>query len=187
MPSTKPGYVRQYVSDKDVGALHPSSRFLVRRLVGCLGGRPVKTIVELGPGPGVATRALLDILPRDGRYVAVEKNPVFLEALGAIDDPRLERVGGDARELTAILDGKGVSTADVVVASIPFSFLTEAERTALVETVHSRLADDGDFVIFHQFSRLMAKRVRRSFPVVRVLFEPRNFFPCFLVHGRKKP
>ena len=187
MPSSKPGYFRQYVSDKDVAALHPSSRFLVRRLVDCLGGRPVRTIVELGPGPGVATRALLGVLSRDGRYLAIEKNPVFLEALGAIDDPRLERVGGDARALTAILDEKGVGTVDAVVASIPFSFLTEEERTGLVETVHSRLVEDGDFVIFHQFSRLMVKRVRRSFPVVKVLFEPRNFFPCFLVHCRKRP
>lgn len=187
MPSTKPGYFRQYVSDKDVAALHPSSRFLVRRLVGCLRGRPVRTIIELGPGPGIATRALLDVLPSDGRYVAIEKNPVFLEALAEIADPRLERVGGDARAFGAILDEKGVGTVDAVVASIPFSFLSEAERTGLVEAIHSRLAEDGDFVIFHQFSTLMAKRARRSFPEVKTLFEPRNIFPCFLVHCRKKP
>jgi phospholipid N-methyltransferase len=77
----QPGYIRQYISDKDVGALHPSSRFLVRRLLRCLRPERIRTIVEFGPGPGIATRLILDVLPEDARYIAIEKNPAFLAAL----------------------------------------------------------------------------------------------------------
>jgi phospholipid N-methyltransferase len=183
----KPNYLRQYLGDKDVGALHPSSRFLVRRLIGCLRPDSIRTLVELGPGPGVSTRPILDVLSDSARYVAIEKNPGFLASLkAAVTDPRLTAVAGDARAARQILSSLGITTADAVIASIPFSFLTKDERTALLDTIDSILSDDGDFVIFHQFSPMMRVPLKEKFHGVRVLFEPRNVFPCFLLHCRKK-
>jgi len=180
-----PSYVRQFAADRDVAALHASSRFLVRRLMRCLPKEGIRTIVELGPGPGVATRPILSSIPPDARYLAIEKNPDFLETLGAITDPRFTVVEGDARDMKAILDARGVTRADAVIASIPFSFLAEGERAALVASVWSLLSENGDFVIFHQFTRKMRPFLEKRFPYVRVQFEPRNIFPCFLLHGRK--
>lgn len=188
MPAKDPGYLRQYIGDKDVGALHPSSRYLVRRLVRCLRPENIRTLVEFGPGPGVATRALLRALPAGARYVAIEKNPAFLAALrSSVADPRLSVVEGDACDVREILAAQGIGSVDAVIASIPFSFLSKASRARLVEAVESLLADDGDFVIFHQFSTLMRPLVKERFGRVRVLFEPRNIMPCFLIHCRKKP
>ena len=188
MPTKRPGYLRQYVGDRDVGALHPSSRYLVRRLIGCLRPDSIRTLVELGPGPGIATRPLLEALPAGARFVAIEKNPAFLDALrSSIDDPRLEAVEGDACRVREILAERRIASVDAVIASIPFSFLPKEARSGLVEAVASLLADDGDFVIFHQFSTLMRPLVKERFGRVRVLFEPRNILPCFLIHGRKRP
>jgi len=187
MPVRKTTYVRQYVRDKDVGALHPSSRFLVRKLLACLDHRRIKTLVEFGPGPGGTTRAILEALPDDARYIAIEKNPAFLAALKtSITDPRLLVVEGDARSAKEILSEQGIAAVDAVIASIPFSFLTKAERAGLVASVSTMLSDDGDFVIFHQFSTMMRPYLKEHFPYVRAQFEPRNLFPCFLLHGRKK-
>jgi phospholipid N-methyltransferase len=188
MASPRPSYVREYIADKDVGALHPSSRFLVRRLIRCLRPGSIRTIVEFGPGPGVVTRPLLEALSPEARYIAIEKNLAFLAALkSSISDPRLRVVEGDACSVREILASEGVTAADAVIASIPFSFLTKDQRTGLVDAVESLLADDGDFVIFHQFTPMMRSLVRKRFPRVRVLFEPRNIMPCFLLHCRKKP
>jgi phospholipid N-methyltransferase len=187
MASPRPSYVKEYIADKDVGALHPSSRFLVRRLIRCLRPASIRTIVEFGPGPGVVTRPLLDALSPGARYIAIEKNPAFLAALkSSISDPRLRVVEGDACSVREILASEGVAAADAVIASIPFSFLTKDQRVGLVDAVESLLADDGDFVIFHQFSPMMRSLARKRFPQVRVLFEPRNIMPCFLLHCRKK-
>jgi len=188
MATRKPGYLRQYVKDKDVGALHPSSRFLVRRLLGCLRPDRIRTIVELGPGPGIATRPILEALPAGSRYIAIEKNPAFLASLkSSTADPRLRVVAGDACSLRDILAAEGVTAADAVIASIPFSFLTKEQRAGLVADIASLLVDEGDFVIFHQFTLLMRPLARQFFPRVRVHFEPRNIMPCFLLHCRKEP
>jgi phospholipid N-methyltransferase len=188
MAVNKPGYIRQYINDKDVGALHPSSRFLVRRLLRCLRPERIRTIVEFGPGPGIATRPILEALPEDARYIAIEKNPAFLAALKAsIADPRLRAVEGDACSVREILASQGISAADAIIASIPFSFLTKEQRAGLVDAVDSLLADDGDFVIFHQYTPMMRLRARKRFPHVSVQFEPRNIMPCFLIHCRKRP
>jgi phospholipid N-methyltransferase len=188
MAAKRPGYVKQYVADKDVGALHPSSRFLVRRLLGCLRPERTRTLIEFGPGPGIATFPVLRALPAGAQYTAIEKNPAFLEALrAAAADPRLRVVAGDACDVRALLPGLAPGTVDAVIASIPFSFLTKAQREGLLDDVRDLLADDGDFVIFHQFSPFMRRPVKERFPKVRVLFEPRNIMPCFLIHGRKRP
>ncbi len=186
MAAKRPGYVRQYVADKDVGALHPSSPFLVRRLLRCLRPERTRTLVEFGPGPGIATFPILRALAEDARYVAIEKNPAFLDALRAAPaDPRLRIVEGDACDVRGLLSGQGPGTVDAVIASIPFSFLTKAQRDGLLDDVRDLLADDGDLVIFHQFTPFMRGPVRERFPRVRVLFEPRNIMPCFLIHARK--
>ena len=182
-----PSYFRQLVADKDVAALHASSRYLVRRLMRCFPSERIRTIVELGPGPGVATRPILASIPAEARYLAIEKNPDFLATLGSIADPRFTAIEGDARDLKAILASRGVTGVDAVIASIPFSFLDIDERAALVDSVWSLLSEDGDFVIFHQFSRKMRPFLKNRFAHVRVQFEPRNIFPCFLLHGRKRP
>jgi len=188
MATRKPGYLRQYVRDKDVGALHPSSRFLVRRLLGCLRPDRIQTVVELGPGPGIATRPILDALPAGARYFAIEKNHAFLASLkSSIPDPRLRVIAGDACLIRDILAAEGVKAADAVIASIPFSFLPKEQRARLVADIGSLLAADGDFVIFHQFTLLMRPLARQHFPWVRVQFEPRNVMPCFLIHCRKRP
>jgi phospholipid N-methyltransferase len=154
----------------------------------CLRPERIKTIVELGPGPGIATRPVLDALPGDARYIAIEKNPAFLAALRkSIDDPRLRIVEGDACAVREILAEQGIAGVDAVIASIPFSFLKKEQRAALVDTVFSLLRDDGDFVIFHQFTLMMRPLARRSFASVSVHFEPRNIMPCFLLHCRKQP
>ena len=145
-------------------------------------------MVELGPGPGIATLPILEALPDGARYFAIEKNPAFLAALrGASPDRRLHAIEGDACDVREILAGQGVRRADAIIASIPFSFLKKEQRERLVDDIGAVLADDGDFVIFHQFSRLMLPLVKERFPHVRVLFEPRNIMPCFLIHARKRP
>jgi len=188
MTSPGPSYIKAYIADKDVGALHPSSRFLVRRLIRCLRPGSIRTIVEFGPGPGVVTRPLLDVLSPEARYIAIEKNPALLAALkSSIADPRLRVVEGNACSVREILASEGVAGADAIIASIPFSFLKKDQRVGLIAAVSSLLADDGDFVIFHQFTPMMRSLARKHFPQVRVLFEPRNIMPCFLLHCRKKP
>src|SRR5487761_417676 len=73
-----------------VGAIAPSSRYLTRAMLQPLSLETAKVAVELGPGTGVMTRALLRALPRDAPLLAFEINYRFTRHLMAtVSDPRL--------------------------------------------------------------------------------------------------
>lgn len=179
-------FAKQLMTDKDVAAVSPSSDFLVRRVLSCLRPDKIRTVVEFGPGPGVVTLPLLRVLAKDARYATIEKNPEFAAALRRTGDARLTVIEGDARDAKAELAKKGTASADVVLASIPFTYLTPDERRALVAEAWNLLDDDGDFVVFHQYSWLMLPYLKKRFPRVKMMFEPLNMLPCFVFHCRKR-
>lgn len=180
----KTPFFREFLRDRNVAAVSPSSPHLMKRLVKNLDLPRVSRIVELGPGDGVAMRALLPKLPEDARYVAIERNPNFVARLKKSKDQRLTVVQGRAQDLRKIVsyaDGK----VDAVIASIPFTYLKKDERIALVADVKRLLRPGGTFVVFHQYSPLMVPYLAKEFPDVHVEFEPLNLLPCFLMRVRK--
>jgi phospholipid N-methyltransferase len=67
---------------RDTGALLPSSRFLARALAAPLGGsRPPCRVLEVGPGTGSVTRAILRRLQPGDQLDCVELNEQFVERL----------------------------------------------------------------------------------------------------------
>lgn len=87
----------------------------IARLAGPLDGQ---TVIEVGPGPGGLTRALLEA---GARVIAVEKDPRFLPLLQELADAadgRLTLVQGDALKVdeAALAGGPGH-----VVANLPYN------------------------------------------------------------------
>ena len=57
-------FFKQWVKNpREIGSITPSSRFLTREVVQPIVDRGARLVVELGPGTGVFTQALLDALP----------------------------------------------------------------------------------------------------------------------------
>jgi len=104
-------------------------------------------VLEVGPGPGGLTRALLARGAR--RVLAIEKDPRCLAALGeiaAVSDGRLEVVQGDALEI----DARALLAPPIrVVANLPYNVGTEL----LV-----RWLDPGDWPPFWDSLTLMFQR-----------------------------
>src|SRR5919109_2359730 len=71
---------------KQVGSIIPSARFLERRLTRATRAHRAKLIVELGPGTGGTTRALLRAMQPEARLLAIEINPHFVELLARWPD-----------------------------------------------------------------------------------------------------
>lgn len=184
-PTNPLTFVHAYLKDLHVAALAPSSPQLVARLVRRLRTVSPRVIVELGPGDGVATAAALALLPADGRLLAVERNHDFAAALAAWPDRRLTVIEGDARRADDLFRDE-VGRADAVIASIPFTYLSPADREAVVEASAKLLRPGGLLVIFHQYSPLMRPVIKRVFGHVRTEFEPLNVMPAFLMAATKK-
>jgi 16S rRNA (adenine1518-N6/adenine1519-N6)-dimethyltransferase len=92
----------------------------IARLAGPLEGR---TVIEVGPGPGGLTRALLEA---GARVVAVEKDPRFLPLLAELSDAapgQLTLVEADALKVDerAILGDLGAGDDALVVANLPYN------------------------------------------------------------------
>ncbi len=176
-------FIRTALKDHKVAAVTASSRFVIQRLLKELPDG-VRTVVEYGPGDGVITRELLARLPADGRLLAIETNEEFVRLLGGIADPRLTIVRGDVREATRDLAGSAVGPADVVVSGIPFTLFTPEEREEVVRRTSAALRPGGRFVVY-QFSPLMLPVLKRRFRAARVVFEPRNLPPYFIMVAEK--
>lgn len=180
----KTPFFREFLRDRNVAAVSPSSSHLMKRLVKNLDVASIRRIVELGPGDGVAVRAILPKLSAEARYVAIERNPNFVTRLKKTRDSRFTIIQGRAQDLRRIVahaDGK----VDAVIASIPFTYLKKDERAALVAEVKKILRPGGQFIVFHQYSPLMVPYLAKEFPDVHVEFEALNILPCFLMRVRK--
>lgn len=174
-----------YLKDLHVAALSPSSARVIARVMRHVSAVEPKLVVELGPGDGVATSAVLKHLPPDGRLLTVERNHDFAAAIAAWPDHRLSVTEGDARQADALYRDE-VGHVDAVIASIPFTYLSPADRADVIEAASRLLRPGGVLVIFHQYSPLMRPVIKKVFGSVHTEFEPINVIPCFVMSATKK-
>lgn len=169
---------------KTVGSIIPSSRFLERRVIRAAGVVRARTVVELGPGTGGTTRALLRAMGPQAKLLAVEINPDFVRILRALRDPRLLVHAGSATELPAILAEHRLPAPDVVVSGIPFSTMPAAVGRAILESVWEALPPGGAFVAYQVRDRveLLGRQVMGP---ATVQLELRNVPPMRVFRWRK--
>lgn len=125
----------------------------IAKLNGDLSGLDV---VEVGPGPGGLTRALL--LADAARVYAVEYDARAVEALGPLVDAAQGRLAvhqGDALE--ADLLGFGRDGARAVIANLPYNVATPI-LINLLKDIHARGGDAAQFMLL-MFQKEVADRI----------------------------
>lgn len=167
-----------------VASVVPSSRFLERRIIDAADIREARLVVELGPGTGGTTRAILNALPPTGRLLTIELNPDFIALLDRIDDPRLINHKGNATDIRKILEQYGLPNPDVVISGIPFSTMPVATGKAILSAMWASLRDGGRFVAY-QFRSQVALLGRELFGNPDVTMELRNAPPMRVYRWHK--
>lgn len=175
------GFLRR---PRETASLVPSSRFLERRVAQLATVAAADTVVELGPGTGGTTRALLAAMSPHASLLSIEINPDFIPTLRAIDDNRLTVHHGTAERLAEIFRQHALDSADVVVSGIPFSLLQPEARRRVVESIWSVLAPDGRFVAYQICGRIETF-ARPLFGPAQVAVEFRNLPPLRIYAWRK--
>jgi phospholipid N-methyltransferase len=168
-----------------VGSVIPSSRYLERRVVREARLATAHLAVELGPGTGGTTRAILRALPAEATLLSIEINPDFLPMLRAIGDPRLVVHEGSAADLGAILAQHGLGAPDVVLSGIPFSTMKPSLGRAVVQAVSDALPPGGRFVAYQVRDRV-EKLGREVFGPAAVQLELRNVPPMRVYRWEKR-
>ncbi|WP_333844364.1 class I SAM-dependent methyltransferase [Pelomicrobium sp.] len=137
-----------------VGSVIPSSRFLERRVVELSDVGRARAVVELGPGTGGTTRALLRAMAPDARLLGIELDADFVRILSATRDPRLVIHHGDARHLERHLRAHRFPAPEVVVSGIPFSTIPRRIGREILRAVFDALAPGGRFVAYQVRDRV---------------------------------
>jgi phospholipid N-methyltransferase len=175
------GFLRK---PQQVGSVIPSSRFLERRLVALSGARHARLLVELGPGTGGTTRALLRALPADAKLLAIELEPHFAAILREMNDPRLIVFEGSAEQLPDALGKYGLGAPDAVISGIPFSTMDGALGRRIARAIYEALAPEGRFIAY-QVRGKVHDVAKPFFGRAQVDVELRNIPPMRLYRWRK--
>ena len=149
-------------------------------------------IVEFGPGTGPFTQELLDRLPGVGRYLGIERDPVFLEMLRS-RFPEAEFLGDSVENLLQILEDRELFPVDHIVSGLPFASFPTDVILRVLDAAESALSPGGTFTTFQYlhayglpsarfFRKEMARRFGRG-PASQ--FELRNIPPAFVFTWRK--
>jgi phosphatidylethanolamine/phosphatidyl-N-methylethanolamine N-methyltransferase len=140
------GFLRQ---PAQVGSVIPSSAQLERRLVRAARIEGATSVVELGPGTGGTTRALLRAMRPDARLLAVELSPEFHARLtGQISDARLQLQLGSAEHLAEFLAARRLPPPEAILSGIPFSTMPAEVADRIAGGIAQALAPGGRFVAY---------------------------------------
>lgn len=160
-----------------VASVIPSSRWVEQRLVQQTRAANAHVIVELGPGTGGTTRAMLRALPPEGRLLAIELSEVFAARLRrTVLDPRLIVEQGSAECIAEYLAKHRLPAADAVFSGIPFSTMPVAVGERIAAAVAQSLAPGGRFVAY-QSSAQVAQRITPLLGPAEHAWEWRNMPP----------
>lgn len=129
------------------GAVMPSGKFLAKAMAQQVDPMRPGPVVEIGPGTGPVTEALLARGVPEDRLVLVEYNPDFVVLL----KQRFRRatvVQGDAYRLRGILGDLLPEPASAIVSSLPLLTKPPAQRLALLHDAFALMQAGGSFVQF---------------------------------------
>ena len=129
----------------EVGALVPSGPALAAALADEIDTEAAGAVVELGPGTGRVTRALLEVGVEPGQLVAIERDASFCKLLRE-RFPAVRILSGKARRLEPLLRQVGVGPVKAVVSSLPLLSMTGEHRRAVLSQIAAVLGAEGVLV-----------------------------------------
>ncbi len=145
-----------------MGAVMPSGRLLARTMAQYVDIDSDDPVIELGPGTGAITSALLHRGVDQKRLVLVEYNPGFC-ALLRDRYPQAKVVQGDAYTLRDTLWNVLGAPASAVVSGLPLVTKPMSTRLKLIRDAFAALAPGAPFV---QFTYSVAPPIPKSLPGV---------------------
>jgi phosphatidylethanolamine/phosphatidyl-N-methylethanolamine N-methyltransferase len=129
------------------GAVMPSSRVLARAMARYVDPNSSGPVIELGPGTGPVTEALVRHGVDPARLILVEFNPDFCRLLRT-RYPAATVVQGDAYRLRRLLENHVDEPAAAVVSGLPLVTKPLRTRLRLISDAMTLLAEGAPFVQF---------------------------------------
>ncbi|MBU0583905.1 MAG: methyltransferase domain-containing protein [Alphaproteobacteria bacterium] len=123
---------------KAVGAIMPTSSVTARRMASVIDLSSGLPVLEVGPGTGVITRAILKRGVKPENLCAVEYSPQFVRHLRR-HYPGVDVIEGDAFDLDRSLGDRRDQTFDCVISGVPLLNFPVARRIAYLDSLLGRI------------------------------------------------
>src|SRR5579862_5689134 len=130
-----------------IGAVTPSGKILARAMARYVDPNSSGPVVELGPGTGPVTEALVEAGVDPSRLVLVEFNPAFCRILKS-RYPEATLVQGDAYSLRRLLETLLLQPAAAVVSGLPLVTKPIRQRLRLIRDAFDLMVPGAPFVQF---------------------------------------
>ena len=169
-----------------VGAIAPSSPRLAKAITAGISAADAP-VIELGPGSGVFTRALLERGIPQARLALVERSAAFAGRLTA-EFPQARVLCIDAAQLEA-RTALGGECAGAVVSGLPLLLMPAPTVATILDKAFECLRPDGAFYQFTYSPRSPVPRHvldRLGLAAVRVGMVLGNFPPAFVYRIRRR-
>jgi len=164
---------------RTTGTIAPSSKILVQRLLASIDFSKTNCIVELGPGNGCVTQALLERMGPDSVLLCLEVNSEFAAQLNTVEDSRLHVYNACASSICDILDLLEIEEVDHVVSSLPLAIIEDAMVQNILSRINSNLKRGGTFLQY-QYSLANYNDMKPFFSDIKLKFTLRNMPPAFV-------
>ena len=132
---------------RTIGAVVPSSRALALAMARQVLQVRQKTIVELGPGTGAITSALIEFGVPRGSLCLIECNRQLTVGLRK-RFPGVAVLEGDAARLLPFVERSGFDKITAIVSSLPLRTLDQKKCRAVLEQSFELLGTVGSFTQF---------------------------------------
>jgi phosphatidylethanolamine/phosphatidyl-N-methylethanolamine N-methyltransferase len=157
-------FIRSWIEKPlSTGAVMPSSRVLARAMARYVDPKADGPVIELGPGTGPVTQALVKQGVDPARLILVEFNPDFCRLLRS-RYPQATVVQGDAYRLRRLLEAYVDEPAAAIVSGLPLVTKPLRTRLRLISDSMSLLAAGAPFV---QFTYAMLPPIPKGLSGVR--------------------
>lgn len=177
----KAAFLKQFWQEKKmVGAMSPSSKYLAHKMLKNIDFKKAKVLVELGPGTGVFTKRILELMNPDAKLLVFELNDNFYYTLKEeIQDDRMILIHDSAEYIQKYLNEAGLLHTDYVISSLPLANFPNKLKANVLNASYDALKNQGKYIQF-QYSLNSRKALEERFESVHISFTPLNFPPAFV-------
>jgi phospholipid N-methyltransferase len=175
-------FIKQFFKEKKmVGAVSPSSKFLMRKMLSNINFKKARLIIEFGPGTGVFTREIAQRMNPECKLIVFELHDAFFTKLSEEfqDNPSVLLRNESAENISIALNEKNLNGIDVIISSLPLANFPRELIHSILSNGVSNLTKDGKFIQF-QYSLSAKKHFQDHFNSVQINFTARNLPPAFI-------
>jgi len=174
------GFFTEFLKQgNNIGAVAPSSKHLVSKMLDPIDFSNVKCIVEFGPGTGSITTELLNKMPDNSLLLVFEINKEFCDLLCEIKDKRMVIITDSAENLDLYLQKYAIEKVDYIISSLPLFIIPNTVVENVLMKVKKYLKPKGSFIQY-QYSLNAYRKLKNLFKKVDLDFAMINLPPAFI-------